>query len=184
MINRKFLEDLNVEKEAIDEIMKKNGEMIEQHKKVLATKEKEIEELKGNIKARDLDIEQLKKSENKVSKEDYAELQQKYADLEKQSEANIKDVTKNFMIDDVLKNSKAKNVKALKKLLDLDKVVLEDNNLKGLDEQIKDLQKSDSYLFDVEEKNQSINLNGNLNNKSVDNEPKTLSEALHQKYNM
>lgn len=160
-MNRKFLEDLGLEKDQINSIMEKHGEVIESHKKEVAEKDAKIGELEGNIKERDKDIENLKNATDKVSKEDYEALQNKYKDLEKESKANIDNVTKNFLIDKVLSNSKAKNVDILKKQIDMGKITLDGEVIKGLDEQIEALQKSDSYLFNIEnETNPEINLGG------------------------
>ena len=160
-MNRKFLEDLGLEKDQINSIMEKNGESIEALKKEVAEKDAKISELEGNIKERDKDIENLKNATDKVSKEDYEALQNKYKDLEKESKANIDNVTKNFLIDKALGSSKAKNVDVLKKQIDMSKITLDEGTIKGLDEQIEALQKSDSYLFNIEEEPASeINLGG------------------------
>ena len=50
-----------------------------------------------------------------------------------------------------LNNSNARNTKALRGLLDMEKIVLdEDGNLSGFDEQLSQLKESDSYLFNTE----------------------------------
>ena len=169
-MNRKFLEELGLEKDQINSIMAKNGEDIEAHKKEIAEKDTKIKELEGNIEERDKDIENLKNATDKVSKEDYESLQNKYKELEKASKENVANVTKNFLVDKILASSKAKNVEVLKKQIDFDKVKLDGEELKGLNEQIKTLQKSDSYLFDVENKNKTVDLNGNLDGDTPKND--------------
>ena len=52
-----------------------------------------------------------------------------------------------FAIEKALAAAKAKNAKAVKALLDMEKVKLDGEQLLGLDEQLKELQKSDAYLF-------------------------------------
>ncbi len=54
---------------------------------------------------------------------------------------------KSNAIDGVLRDSKAKNVKAVKALLDLEKITYENDTLSGLDDQIKALQESDQSKF-------------------------------------
>lgn len=54
---------------------------------------------------------------------------------------------KSNAIDGVLRDSKAKNVTAVKALLDLDKITFENDKLEGLDEQVKALMESDSSKF-------------------------------------
>lgn len=181
-MNRKFLEELGLEKDQINSIMEKNGEDLEKQKEKLAQKDEEIRGLKANIEERDKDIEDLKKADDKVSKEDYETLQNKYKELEKTSKENVANVTKNFLIDKVLSNSKAKNVDVLRKQIDFDKVKLDGDKITGLDDQIEALQKSDSYLFNTDDKNKTVKLNGDLNNDAPKNEAKDLRSALHQKY--
>ncbi len=52
-----------------------------------------------------------------------------------------------FAIEKALTVAKAKNTKAVKALLDMDKVKLDGDQLLGIDEQLKALQQSDPYLF-------------------------------------
>lgn len=181
-MNRKFLEELGLEKDQINSIMEKNGEDLEKQKEKLAQKDEEIRGLKANIEERDKDIEDLKKADDKVSKEDYEALQNKYKELEKTSKENVANVTKNFLIDKALAGSKAKNVDVLRKQIDFDKVKLDGDKITGLDDQIEALQKSDSYLFNTDDKNKTVKLNGDLNNDAPKNEAKDLRSALHQKY--
>lgn len=57
-----------------------------------------------------------------------------------------------FMLEAGLKNSGAKNLVAVKALLDGDKISLDENgDLIGFDEQIKALQKSQDFLFEKAE---------------------------------
>lgn len=169
-MNRKFLEELGLEKDQINAIMNKNGEDLEAQGKRLAEKDAKIGELENNIKERDKDIEELKNATDKVSKEDYEALQNKYKELEKTSKENVANVTKNFLVDKILSSSKAKNVDVLKKQIDFDKVTLDGEEIKGLNEQIEALQKSDSYLFNVEEPNKTVDLNGNLDGGTPKND--------------
>lgn len=179
-LSRKFLNELGLEKDQINAIMDKQGELIESHKDALKEKESEINQLKNDIKKRENEIESLNNSE--IKKEDYDELQKKYEELEKKSNDDIANVKKSFLIDKELTNSKAKNVEVLRKQLDFDKITLEEDKITGLSEQIKALQKSDAYLFDLKTENSTIELNGNLNGNAPQNEPKDLRSALHEKY--
>ena len=68
---------------------------------------------------------------------------------------------RDYMLQDSLKSSKAKNPKAALALLDLEKVVIKDGKLDGLDSQIEALKKSDPYLFDVVETKPQVDRFGN-----------------------
>ena len=72
------------------------------------------------------------------------------------------------MVDKILSSSKAKNVDVLKKQIDFEKVTLDGEEIKGLNEQIEALQKSDSYLFNVEEPTKTVDLGGEHNQTKAD----------------
>lgn len=75
------------------------------------------------------------------------ELQEQIRKSSEEYEAKQSALEKNYLINDSLKDAKAKNIKAVRGLLDLESVKVEDGKLSGLEEQIKALQESDSYLF-------------------------------------
>ena len=101
--------------------------------------------------------------------------------LKEESDKQLLETRKSLMIENSLISSKAKNLKAIKGLLDLDKISFEDNKLKGLDEQITSLQKSDAYLFNLETDGKTVDLGGD-HKKQAKTEPTTLAAALHEKY--
>jgi hypothetical protein len=141
-MKRKFLEDLGLEKEDIDSIMAENGKDVEKAKA-------DYEDVKAQLETANATITDLKK--NNVDNE---KLQNKVTEYETEiaklkDEAAKKDF--NYRLEDALKGSKAKNLKALKALLDMDKVKLEGDKFTGLEEQLTALKESDAYLFDAEE---------------------------------
>ena len=107
--------------------------------------------LEEQMKDRDKDIAALKKSagDNAELTQKYAILQEKYkADTESLNKA-IMDNKKNNAVDMAILQAKGRNPKAIKALLDMDKIqIKEDGSLEGLD--LESIRKSDSYLFDVE----------------------------------
>lgn len=74
--------------------------------------------------------------------------QKEYDDLVK-SYANKE---KNTAINQAISNAKGKNAKAILALVDSEKITYKDGKLDGLEDQLKELQKSDAYLFDAPEK--------------------------------
>lgn len=73
-------------------------------------------------------------------------------------------------VESALTAAKAKNIKAVRGLLDADKLKLEkDGTVTGLSDQIAALQKSDAYLF--EEKQQTLRLKGFQPGASADIRP-------------
>ena len=112
---------------------KKNAEAL------VSERDKQIEGLKkstGDSEALKAEIEKLQ-GENKAAKEKY--------------EADIKTLRINNAIDSALTKAGAKNLKAVRALLDMEKITLDGDEVKGIDEQIKGLSKADdsSFLFNV-----------------------------------
>ena len=69
----------------------------------------------------------------------------------KDKETALVETRKQFAIESAIKDGKGKNPKAIKALLDLSKIdVDDDGKVNGLSEQLKKLQESDPYLFDEE----------------------------------
>ena len=173
-MKRTFLEELKLDKDTIDKIMDENGRDIEKAKGDLETVTKERDGLKEQIADRDKQLDKLKKSTGDVE-----ELKKQIADLQKDSkskldalEAENKSIRINSAIDRALSRSGARNNAAVKALLkDIDKAELQDDGtIKGLDSQIKALQKSDSYLFNLSDSSQH-KLKGVKPGEAGDNKP-------------
>jgi hypothetical protein len=62
------------------------------------------------------------------------------------------------MLENSLMKANVKNSKAIKGMLDLDKITIDGDELTGLEDQIKSLKESDSYLFNIEEPTKTIDL--------------------------
>lgn len=113
----------------------------------------EVNEDKKELKVQ-LDERDVQLSELKVKANGNEELTNKINELEnlnnttkEEYEEKIKTLRKETNIELALKDMKAKNVKAVKALLDLEKVSLDGENLIGLDEQLETLKEKESYLF-------------------------------------
>lgn len=112
----------------------------------------EKKELKEQIEERDTQLKELK-----VKAAGNEDLTTKISELEnlnnatkEEYETKIAALRKETSIELALKDEKAKNVKAVKALLDLDKVSLDGENLIGLEEQLKTLKEKESYLFGID----------------------------------
>ncbi len=112
----------------------------------------EKNKLKTDIADRDKQFETLKNSSGDVEamKEQIATLQAENKSKDEAHAAEIKQMKINSALESALIGSKAKNLTAVKALIkDLDKAELQDDgSIKGLEEQIAALKKSDSYLFE------------------------------------
>ena len=70
-------------------------------------------------------------------------------------EVKVKQIQIENAVEKALLVSKAKNIKAVKALLDLDNAELDGENIKGLEDQIKKLQEGEDtkFLFDIDDGN-------------------------------
>lgn len=89
---------------------------------------------------KDLDIEGLKKG--------VSEWEKKYNDDTKALNDKLINQTKSSKIEIALLAAKAKNTKAVKALLDEEKISLDGENLIGVNEQLEAIKKDNAYLFD------------------------------------
>ena len=154
-MKRETLKDMGLAAEQVDKIMELNGVDIEKAKGKADELATENTELKAQLKKRDDDLVELRKSvkDNETLSADFKALQEKYkndrADLEKQ----VAQVKLTSALDMGLSGAKVRNAKAIKGLLDMDAIKLDDaGKLTGLADQLKAIRKSDPYLFDGGEK--------------------------------
>lgn len=117
--------------------------------------------LKKSVSDRDKQLEDLKKSsgDNEEVKKQIETLQQENANQKKAHDAEMTQLRLDNAIDAALTAAGAKNIKAVRALIDTSKVkVGEDGKLTGFDDLLSAVQKSDSYLFT--EKQQKQNFKG------------------------
>ena len=111
-----------------------------------------IEEVKQQKEQLDEYKKQLKDLEKKAKGNE--ELEKTIKDLRAENEkkdanyqATIKAQKKDFAIQSAIKEAQGKNVKAIKALLDTDKITVDDSGIVGLSDQLKAIKESDAYLF-------------------------------------
>lgn len=158
-MTRKQLEDLGLTKEQADSIMKINGDDIENAKGTAATEIKnlqtEVEGLKTQVGDRDKQLETLKASagDNADLKKQIEDLQTENATAKANHESELNQLKIDFAVEKALTGAKAKNIKAVKALLELNDAKLDKNgNVKGLAEQIEKLTSGDDtkFLFEAQ----------------------------------
>lgn len=118
----------------VNDAKKKAEEQIAERDKQLTELQKSVGDNEKLLKQ----IEQLQ-ADNKSAKEKY--------------EADLKAVQTNNAIELALKDSGAKNLKAVKALLELDKVTFDGEKLSGLEDQIKALREGadSSFMFETKQ---------------------------------
>lgn len=114
--------------------------------------------LKQTVSDRDKQLDDLKKSSG-----DSAELKKQIETLQKQNaddkaayEKEMAQVKLDNAVENALAAAGVKNNKALKALLDTEKIKLDDSGkLSGLEEQLKEVRKTDPYMFAEKEQRQT-----------------------------
>ncbi len=175
-MTRKQLEDLGVSKEQIDAIMKINGEDIENAKQDNKNLETEVKNLKAQINDRDTQLETLKASagDNETLKQQIADLQNENTKAKETHESELNQLKVDFAVEKALTGAKARNVKAVKALLDLSDAKLDkEGNVKGLSEQIEKLTSGDDtkFLFDTSKPGQQQTFKGFQPGTSMEGKP-------------
>lgn len=162
-MTRKELEDLGLSKEQVDAVIKINGADIENAKNVSAAEiksfETEVSGLKTQISDRDKQLETLKATagDNEALKTQIADLQAENIKNKEVHESEMTQLKIDFAVEKALTGANAKNIKAVKALLDLTDAKLDkEGNVKGLQEQIDKLvgDESTKFLFEVQQQTQ------------------------------
>lgn len=166
-MTRKQLEDLGLTKEQADSVMKINGDDIENAKGTASTEIKnlqtEVEGLKTQVGDRDKQLETLKASagDNADLKKRIEDLQTENATTKATHESELNQLKIDFAVEKALTGAKAKNITAVKALLDLkDAKFDKEGNVKGLAEQIEKLTSDEGTKFLFEAQKQQQNFKG------------------------
>ncbi len=149
---KELLKKAGIEEEKIDSTIADINKELPKHF-IPKDKYNEVAEakkkLETDIAERDKQLEQLKNAAGN-SEELKAQIEQLQAENQKAAEewqAKMAQMQLDFAIDKALTAAKAKNAKAVKALLDMEKVKLDGDKLLGLDDQLKAIKESDAYLF-------------------------------------
>jgi len=124
-MTRKELEDLGLSKEQADAVIKINGADIENAKSASAAEIKnlqtEVSGLKTQVSDRDKQLETLKATagDNEALKTQIADLQAENTKTKEAHESEMTQLKIDFAVEKALTGANAKNVKAVKALLDL-----------------------------------------------------------------
>lgn len=139
-------------------------------------------QLETDIKTRDKQLEDLKAVDAEGLKAEIEKLQGENKTAKEKFEADLKQMKIESAVEKALLGAKAKNIKAVKALLDLEKAELDGDTIKGLDEQLKKLQEgSDSkFLFDIQSSNKQ-QFKGFKPGDSVDGTPGVITKEQFNK---
>lgn len=154
-MRRDFLKNLGIEdKETIDKILDENSSDIGRAKGELETYKTQVTDLKGQLDAKDNEIKSLKTKADSVDglNQQITQLAAEKDKLSSDLTTKVSALQKSYAIESGVRDAKAKNVKAVMALLDLEKISFADGAITGLNEQLEALQTSEdtNFLFNTD----------------------------------
>ncbi|WP_342512260.1 phage scaffolding protein [Sporosarcina sp. FSL K6-1522] len=147
-MNREALKEMGLTDEQIDKVMASHGSVVNATKGELTAMTTERDDLKGQLTDRDTQLEELRKIDAEGLQQKITELQSANETTKSEYEEKLHNQAFDFKLQEALTGAKVRNPKALKALLDVEKIKLDGETLLGLDDQLKTLKESDDYLFE------------------------------------
>ena len=158
-MRRDFLKELGIEDKAIiDKILDENSADIGRAKGETDDLKAQIKQLEGQLSKKTSEFDELKESTK-----DYSDLGDKIKQLELEKsqlttdkaqltldlDKKVAEIQKTHAIENGVRDAKAKNIKSVMALLDVEKITYKDGKLTGLDEQLEPLKTGEdtSFLF-------------------------------------
>lgn len=150
---------LGLSEEQAKTVMAEHGRTVTTLNAQISTLQASEKELQSQAAkhAEDLKVLQKNAGTSEELKQQIKQLQKENSDKEQQYQQELIDIQRNSALNQVLTESKVKNVKAVAALLDNDAITFKDGQLIGAKEQLESLMKTDTYLFDLGTKPGSYN---------------------------
>lgn len=150
---------LGLSEEQAKTVMAEHGRIVTTLNAQISTLQASEKELQSQAAkhAEDLKVLQKNAGTSEELKQQIKQLQKENSDKEQQYQQELIDIQRNSALNQVLTESKVKNVKAVAALLDNDAITFKDGQLIGAKEQLENLMKTDAYLFDLGTKPGSYN---------------------------
>ena len=147
-----FLKNLGItEQSIIDQIMAENGRDVNAAKADLNNYKQQVTDLQGQITAKDNEIATLttKVGEVETLRTENAQLKTDKTNLTNELNTKVSEIKMDYAIENGIRDYKARNVIAVKALLDKSKITYENEQLGGLTEQLDALKAGEntSFLF-------------------------------------
>jgi len=151
-MKREMLKELGLTDDQIDKIMAENGKDIEKHKAAVETAKAEADGLRTQLTDAGKRIEAFKGMDIEGIKKAADEWKTKSEQAEKNATAQVVQLRFDHALDGVLTGVKARNPKAVKALLDMENLKLNeaDGTIVGLEDQLKKIKEANDYLFENE----------------------------------
>ena len=151
-LKREFLKDLGLTDEQIEKVMAEYGRGIEKFKEDLDAANTQIETLKEQLKTANETIEEFKEMDIEAIKQAAEDYKAKYEKATQEAEEKLNKIKFDYALEKALTGAKARNIKAVKALLDLENLKLADDKILGLDEQLEKIKEENDFLFEAEVK--------------------------------
>lgn len=135
------LQKLGLNQEQIDAVFKMNGADLASEQQKAAAQKQELEAANKTIKG-------LQDAAKKYDGVDVDGLKQQLTDAQAKYNTDVAQLRLDSAVDLALAKAHARNGKAVRALLDMDKVQYKDGTLSGLDDQLAALKTSDAWAFD------------------------------------
>ena len=186
-MKREFLKNLGIEdKEIIDKILDENSADIGRAKGELDTYKTKSENLEKDIKTKDDKIADLEKQVGGIEalNQKISQLETDKTNLTNEVNTKVSAIKKEHAIEGAIRDAKGKNVKAIRALLDDEKITYENDTLDGITDQLTALATAEdsSMLFGDAKTNHpaGTHLNNPANGGHGGNAPtsKTFTEAI------
>jgi len=124
----------------------------------------ERDNFKTQVTERDTQLEKIKKEagDNETLKKQIEDFKADNTKTKQDYEAKINQIKLDSLLENALKEAGAKNVKAVKALLDSEKIKLEGDGIAGVKEQLEALKKEESskFLFNEQKEDKKVVIQG------------------------
>ena len=184
-MNTETLQGIGLNDEQIRSVMAEYGKEINPLKQAQASAEQERDSLKAQLEDVNGQLSEAQKNSKKGSElqGQLKDLQKQFEDSKTKAEEQLQATKKDYEIAAALSKAGAKNDKAVKALLDTEKVNFDDNGkLIGLSEQLEAVKKDNDFLFaDANESNPKPTITSKGNpNPDGGNGTKALADYSYQ----
>lgn len=150
-MKRKNLEDLGLEKEAIDKIMDWNGADIEAEKAKVKTAESERDNYKSQLDTATAELDKFKDMKPEEMQTTITKLRQDLKDRDAEYAAKEADRIFNDTLKEAIKNAGGRNERAVMALLDIDTLKASKDQSADIKKALDAAKESDGYLFGKDE---------------------------------
>lgn len=164
-MKREQLKEFELSDEQIDKIMSINGKDIEKHKSDIEAAQAELKTITDQLTEANKTIEGFKALKVEDIQQSADEYKAKFEQAQKDAAAQVASLKFDHALDGALTGAKAKNAKAVKALLEMDNLKLNeaDGSIIGLDDQLTKIKESNDYLFEDSEPTPRIVTGANNN---------------------